>query len=134
MDDIRPAIPSGSNRFIDGLRRDLRDKGYAFQTEKTYVHWIKRFILFHNKQHPTHMGAEQINQFLSSLVHDRHCSPATQRIALNALIYLYRKYLQVELEALDFEKSRRSRRLPVVLTHVEVGKILGSMHGAAPWA
>ena len=77
MDDIRPAIPSGSNRFIDNLRRNLRDKGYAFQTEKTYVHWIKRFILFHNKQHPAHMGAEQINQFLSSLVHDRHCFPAT---------------------------------------------------------
>ncbi|RLA58611.1 MAG: recombinase XerD [Gammaproteobacteria bacterium] len=129
MDDIRPAIPSGSNRFIDGLRRELRDKVYAFQTEKTYVHWVKRFILFQNKRHPRHMGAEQINQFLSSLVHVRHCSPATQRIALNALIYLYRKYLQVELEPLDFEKARRSRHLPVVLTHAEVGEILSGMHG-----
>jgi integron integrase len=107
----------------------MRDRGYAYQTEKTYIHWVKRFIFFHNKQHPAKMGAQHINQFLSALGHDRHCSPATQRIALNALIYLYRKYLGVELEALDFSKARQRRRLPVVLTHVEVGKILGHMQG-----
>ena len=109
MDDIRPAIPSGSQKFIHGIRRDMRDKGYAYQTEKTYVHWIKRFICFHNKRHPARMGAPHINRFLSSLGHDRHCSPATQRIALNALVYLYRKYLGVELETLDFERSRQRR-------------------------
>jgi hypothetical protein len=99
MDDIRHNISSDSKRFIDVLRRSLRDKGY--QTEKTYVHWIRRFILFHRKQHPLNMGATHINQFLSSLGHDRHCSPATQRIALNALTFLYRKHLQIELAPLD---------------------------------
>lgn len=129
MDDIRPAIPSGSQKFIHSIRRDMRDKGYAYQTEKTYVHWIKRYILFHNRQHPARMGALHINRFLSSLGHDRHCSPATQRIALNALVYLYRKYLGVDLEPLDFERSRQRRRLPVVLTHGEVKRILSHMNG-----
>ena len=46
MDDIRPAIPPGSPRFIHRVQRDMRDKGYAYQTEKTYIHWIKRFIFF----------------------------------------------------------------------------------------
>ncbi len=128
MDDIRPSIPSGSQKFMDCLRRDLRDKGYSYQTEKTYVHWIKRFICFHGKQHPARMGAPHINRFLGSMAHDRHCSPATQRIALNALVYLYRKFLGLDLEALDFERSRQRRRLPVVLTHGEVKHILAHMH------
>jgi len=128
MDDIRPAIPSSSQKFIHGLRRDMRDKGYSYQTEKTYVHWVKRFINFHGKQHPANMGALHINRFLGSMAHDRHCSPATQRIALNALVYLYRKYLGVDLDPLDFEKSRQRRRLPVVLTHGEVKHLLTHMH------
>jgi site-specific recombinase XerD len=129
VDDIRPSIPSGSQQFIHCLQRDLRDRGYAYQTEKTYIHWIKRYIFFHKKQHPAKMGALHINQLLSSLSHDRHCAPATQRIALNALIYLYRKYLQIELEALAFEKARQRRRLAVVLSHAEVGKVLCHLHG-----
>ena len=94
MDDIRHAIPAGSNRFTDQVRQDLRDRGYAYQTEKTYLHWIRRFILFHGKRHPQQMGAVHINQFLSHLGSRRNCSPATLRIALNALIYLYHKFLR----------------------------------------
>ena len=129
MDDIRPAIPTGSNRFIHQVRKNLRNKGYSYQTEKTYIHWIKRFILFHKKQHPENLGADHINQYLSHLGIERHCSPATQRIALNALIYLYRKFLQVELEPLAFEKARQVRRLPVVLSHNEVHQLLNHLNG-----
>jgi hypothetical protein len=60
----------------------MRDKGYAYQTEKTYIHWIKRFILFHGKRHPKDMGEAEINRFLSHLGCRRDCSPATQRIEL----------------------------------------------------
>ena len=129
MDDIRPAVAADSTRFIDGLRRDMREKGYAWQTEKTYVFWVVRFIRYHGMRHPQQMGAEQINAFLGMLGHDRSCSPATQRIALNALVYLYRKYLQLELEPLVFEKAKPRRRLPVVLTHAEVQRVLGCMRG-----
>lgn len=129
MDDIRPTLEANSPRFLDSVRRHMRDQGYAYQTEKTYIHWIRRFILFHGKQHPNSMGALHINQFLSALGNDRHCAPATQRIALNALIYLYRKYLLQELEPLAFEKARQRRRLPVVLTHGEVKRILEHLRG-----
>ena len=127
MDDISRAIPAGPLRFLDQLRQDIRARGYAYQTEKTYLHWVRRFILFHNKRHPREMGAEHINSFLSHLGCQRHCSPATQRIALNALVYLYRKFLKVELDALNFEKARIKRRLPVVLTHREVQCILAQL-------
>ena len=129
MDDIRPATPQRSQRFLHQVQQDLRDKGYAFQTEKTYLHWIKRYILFHNKRHPAQMGTAEINVFLSHLGNQRNCSPATQRIALNALIYLYRKFLKVDLEPLDFEKSRQRRRLPVVLSHSEVNCVLTCLEG-----
>lgn len=129
MDDIRPPIPAGSERFSDQIRQDLRSKGYAYQTEKTYLHWIKRFVSFHKMQHPRGMGEAHINAFLSHLGTRRDCSPATQRIALNAIIYLYRKFLAVELEKLDFEKARQRRRLPVVLSHNEVQRILAELSG-----
>jgi len=129
MDDIRPRLPAESSRFMHCLRRDMRVRGYAYPTEKTYCHWIKRFIIFHKKRHPEEMGAPEINAFLSHLAVRANVSPATQRIALNALIYLYRKFLGRELEPLLFEKSRQHRRLPVVLTHTEVTLLLDNMKG-----
>jgi integron integrase len=129
MDDIRPPIPEAPTRFIDSLHRDLRDQGYAYKAEKTYVHWIKRYILFHGKQHPQQLGADHINGFLSYLANEKYCAPATQRIALNALIYMYRTYLQVDLESLAFERARMQRLLPVVLSHAEVKSLLAHMKG-----
>jgi integron integrase len=129
MDDIRPALRTGSTRFLDQLRRDLRDRGYAYRTEQTYLHWVKRFILFHGKRHPARMGAADINSFLSFLANDRDCSPATQRIALNALVYLYRKFLGLDLEPLAFERARIKRRLPVVLTHAEALRLIENLSG-----
>lgn len=129
MDDIRPLIPMGSDRFTHQIRQNLRDNGYAYQTEKTYLHWIKRFITFHKMQHPRGMAEQHINAFLSHLGTRRDCSPATQRVALNALIYMYRKFLKVELEKLDFEKARQRRRLPVVLSHSEVQRVLAELSG-----
>src|SRR6056297_1018280 len=104
MDDIRPSIPQEPVRLLDQVRRHMRDAGYAWKTEKTYIHWIRRFILFHGKRHPAHMSSDHINGFLSSLANERHCSPATQRVALNALIYLFIKFLGANLKQLDFNR------------------------------
>ena len=129
MDDIRHAIPDGSPRFMHMIRKDMRDRGYAYKTEKTYVHWIKRYIVFHHKRHPGEMGATEINSYLSHIGTSRGCSPATQRIALNALMYLYRKYLQLEVEPLLFDRAKQKRHLPVVLSHAEVIRLLDSLSG-----
>jgi integrase len=129
MADIRPSVPPRPQRLLDQIRRHLRDGGYAWKTEKTYVHWIKRFILFHGKQHPATLSHPHIEQFLSALANEHSCSPATQRIALNALIYFYRKFLGVDLEPLRFERARIKPRLPVVLTHSEAMRILSQLKG-----
>lgn len=114
---------------MDQLRRHMRDGGYAWKTEKTYTHWIRRFILFHGKQHPRSLSAIHVEQYLSHLGNERQCSPATQRIALNALIYLFVKFLGVPLELLDYRKASPKRRLPVVLTHSEVMHVLEKLRG-----
>ena len=129
MDDIRPNVPAAPVRLFDQLRRHMRDHGYAWKTEKTYLHWVRRFILFHGKQHPARLSARHVNEFLSNLANEGHCSPATQRVALNALIYLYKRFLGVELEQLDFGKAKPKRRLPVVLSHGEVLRILEHLQG-----
>ena len=116
-------------RLLDQIRRRMRDQGYAWKTEKTYIHWIRRFILFHEKKHPKTLHAEHINQFLSHLANERQCSPATQRIALNALVYLFVKFMEAQLAPLDFNRASPKRRLPVVLTHNEVSQILQNLNG-----
>jgi len=93
------------------------------------VHWITRFIRFHGKRHPSTLSTVHIEQYLSHLANERQCSPATQRIALNSLIYLFVRFLGVSLDTLEFSKARQRRRLPVVLTHAEVMRIVALLPG-----
>lgn len=124
IDAIRPDVPARPVRLLDQIRRHMRDGGYAWKTEKTYIHWIKRFICYHGKQHPKDLSAAHVEQYLSHLANERQCSPATQRIVLNALIYLFVKFMGRKLEGLEFSRAKLKRRLPVVLTHIEVMQIL----------
>ena len=93
MDDIRVPIPAGSTRFLDQLRADMRARGYSLPTERTYLHWIRRFIFFNQRRHPKDLGKVEIEGFLNHLAVDATVSPSTQRTALNALMYLYIKFL-----------------------------------------
>ncbi|MEM8490105.1 MAG: integron integrase [Pseudomonadota bacterium] len=124
FDDVPVSVPEQPTRLIDQLRRHMREAGYAWKTEKTYISWIKRFIHFHDKRHPKQLAQEHIEAYLSHLAVDRGCSPATQRIALNAIVYLYVKFLGIELADVQFSKAQIKRRLPVVLVHAEVLKLL----------
>ncbi len=98
--------------FLNAIRMDMRQKGYALKTEKTYLHWIKRFILFHKKRHPQAMGSEDVRQFLYSLANDKHVAISTQKIALNALAFLYNKFLQQPLGDIDYIPASKPRNLP----------------------
>ncbi|EAQ98745.1 Site-specific recombinase XerD [Congregibacter litoralis KT71] len=73
------------------------------------------------------MSTAHIEQFLSHLANERQCSPATQRIALNALIYLFTRFLSIKIDTLNFHKARQNRRLPVVLTHAETLRVLAQL-------
>lgn len=129
MDDVPVPVSSGSTRFIDRLRSDMRARGYAYPTERTYLHWVRRFILFHRKRHPEDMGKSEIETFLNHLAVDAGVSPSTQRNALNALMYLFTKFLGRNPEKLSFRYAKPTRRLPTVLTHGEATEIIDHMIG-----
>ena len=89
-----PPMPS-KPKLLDQVHQAIRALHYSPKTEESYVHWIKRFIFFHNKRHPAEMGEKEIGQFLSSLATDRHVSASTQNQALNAIfLFLYRDVLR----------------------------------------
>jgi len=129
MDDIRHRIPAQPTRFLDLLRLDIRQQGLAYRTEQTYVHWVKRYIYFHNKKHPKDMGATDIEAFLSHLSVSQFCSVNTQKVALNALVYLYKRFMGLDFDHLSFSPARAPRRLPVVYSREEVSAILGQLRG-----
>ncbi|TXS92547.1 phage integrase N-terminal SAM-like domain-containing protein [Parahaliea aestuarii] len=129
MDNIPPRINSESTRFMDVLRADIRARGYAYATERTYLHWVRRFIHFHKRRHPKDLGKTEIESFLNHLAVSANASPSTQRTALNALMFLYSKHFGLAPELLEFQRAKPSRRLPTVLSHEEVQQILACMSG-----
>ena len=119
-----------SSPFLEQVRQVMRAKHYSIRTEQTYLHWIRGFIIFHNKRHPSEMGAEEIQSYLSHLAIERHVAPATQKIALNALVFLYKQVLDYDLEGqIAFAYSKRSPRIPTVFTHEEANRVLAHLHG-----
>jgi integron integrase len=117
-------------RLMDRVRGKLRAGHYSHLTEKAYVAWIRRFILFHGKQHPLTLGPAHVEAFLTHLAVQNRVSAATQTQALNALLFLYRRVLDVELPWLhSVVRAKRPVRLPVVLTPDEVAAVLASLRG-----
>jgi hypothetical protein len=114
----RPA--HGGPRLLDRVREALRVRHYSRRTERAYVQWIRRFILFYGKRHPAEMGAEEVTRFLSWLAVDRRVSASTQNQALSALLFLYAEVLDIHLPWLDqLVRASRPQRLPVVLSRAE---------------
>ena len=99
-------------------------------TRKTYVRWIRRFVLFHRKRHPRDMGVAEVNAFLTHLAVDGHVSASTQNQALSALLFLYGPVLEQPLGLLEgVVRAKRPKRLPVVLTPDEVSRVLARLEG-----
>lgn len=118
-------------KLLDQVRQAIRTRHYSPKTEKAYVHWIRRFIFFHNKRHPVEMGEEEIGRFLSSLATEGHVSASTQNQALNALLFLYKELLNKQIGFVDgVVRAKRPRHLPVVLTRQEIRSILGCLGGS----
>jgi integron integrase len=116
--------------LLDQVRFALRRKHYSLRTEESYLNWVRRFILFHNKRHPRDMAAPEVEAFLTHLaVHDK-VAASTQNQALSALLFLYRHVLRAELaEPLAPLRARKSKRLPVVLTSAEARRVLQQFTG-----
>ena len=125
-----PLSPS-SPKLLDQLRDKIRVKHYSIRTETQYVHWAKRFILFHGKRHPRDLGPAEVEAFLTHLAVEGNVSASTQNQALSALLFLYREVMGMDLPWLDdVVRAKKPQRLPVVLTRVEVGLVLERMEGS----
>ena len=119
-----------SPKLLEQVRAKLRVKHYSIRTERAYLDWIRRFILFHGKKHPAEMGAPQVEAFLSHLAVEGNVAASTQNQAKSALLFLYREVLGVHLPWLEnVAKAKTPQRLPVVLTIGEVKSVLDRLEG-----
>ena len=122
--------PDGGSRLLDRVRDALRQRHYSYRTEQAYIHWIKRYIFFHDKKHPARMGAAEVTMFLTHLARERSVAAATQNQALSALLFLYGEVLGQRLPWMDdIVRAKRPHRVPVVLTRQEVSALLGQLEG-----
>jgi integron integrase len=125
-------LPRTRDELVNTLVRLMRLKHLAYQTEKVYVSWAVRFWSFAAKKNPASITEGELKSYLSFLAVERKVSAATQRQAFNALLFLYRNVLMVEIHDLEsVVPSRKPRRLPVVLTPQEVKNVLAALGGTS---
>jgi len=126
----KPGTTANWAALEKAIRSVLRTQHYALKTEKAYVHWMRRFVDFHHGRRPSEMGEPEIHAFLSHLAINRHVAASTQNVALNAIVFFYRKVVKKELgDFSDFVRARTGKRLPVVLSRQEVNEVLRRMDG-----
>lgn len=117
-----------AEKLLDRMRRVLRTGHYSYRTEEAYVHWVRRFIRFHGRRHPDQLGKSHVEAFLTHLAVNRHVAPATQNLALNGILFLYRKVLEVELPWLDdVVRAQRKWHMPVVLDRAEIRAVMAEL-------
>ena len=129
----RPSVAvatTGAPKLLDRVRQTIRAKHYSRRTESAYVDWIRRYVLFHRKRHPSEMGAQEIAGFLTWLATNRRVSASTQNQSLSALLFLYRHVLHIEIGPIEnVPRARMPVRVPVVLSRDEVARIMKHLNG-----
>lgn len=130
MEDVTESAEARPVRFLDQFRIFIRRNGLSPKTESAYAYWVRRYIRFHQLTHPEKMLEHHVEAFLGNLATHRNAAPATQRLALNALIFLYRRFLNRPFEQLQFDYSRKPKKLPVVLSKGQMKALLDSLPGA----
>lgn len=123
--------PNKEYRLMDQVREVLRHYHYAYNTEQNYCSWILRYVKFHGgKTHPKHLNKHDVERFLSFLAEKKNVAAATQKQALNALIFHYKKVLNMDLgDGIAPTQSKRRMNLPTVLTQKEISKVLRNIRG-----
>jgi integrase len=119
--------------LLEVAKEKMRTRHFAYRTEQIYLHWIRRYVNFHDRQHPRLLGPEGVEKFLSYLAVGAKVSASTQNQALQALLFLYRQVLGIDLPWLkNVIRASRTKRLPVVLMPAEVRALLAQLEGT-PW-
>jgi len=115
-------------KLIDQVCDAIRLKHYSIRTETCYVDWIKRYILFHNNQHPNDMDGAEIESFLTHLATVRNVSASTQNQAFSALLFLYKHVLHQDITIpIDSVRAKNPKRLPTVMTKDETMRLIGEI-------
>ncbi len=109
-------MESRPEKLLDHVRDTLRLRHYAYRTEETYVQWIRRYILFHNKRHPREMGNTEVEAVLTHLAVEGQVAASTQNQALSALLFLYREVLNLAMLGIGAVRAKRPQYVPTVLT------------------
>lgn len=118
----------GERKLLERVRDAARLRHLSLRTEETYCGWIRRFILFHGKRHPAAMNAAEITEFLTHLAVNGRVAASTQNQALNALVFLYKQVLKIDLDQIkDVVRAPQRRKLPVVLTREETDAVLAHL-------
>ena len=122
--------PDEASPLIDRVRTEIRRRHYSIRTEEAYVAWIRRFLAYHGQRAAGDMGGDEVREYLEFLAVKRKVSTSTQAQALNALVFLYDQVLARPLGKMGaFERPKKKRRLPVVLTRSETHALLSRMNG-----
>lgn len=117
-------------RLLDQVRAAIRARHYSRRTEQAYVHWIRRFIVFHGKRHPRELGAAEVTAFVTWLAVDRRVAASTQNQALSGVVFLYKDVLGIDLgDVAAPPRARMPSRVPVVLTPREVRLVIDALEG-----
>jgi integron integrase len=121
---------SKSSPFLYSITDYMTVRRYSKRTIDSYIYWIKYFIIYHQKRHPDEMHDAEVVEFLTHLARDRSVSIATQKIALNALAFLYNKFLNKPLDDVSqFRRVRKQPKIPTVLTRQEVASLMSHLQG-----
>jgi integron integrase len=116
--------------LIEEMRHQLRLRHRSPSTERSYVGWVRRFVIFHQKRHPSELGNDEIEAFLGDLATTRGVAASTQNQALNAIVFMYRYVVGRPVgELAGLVRAKRSENLPVVLTPYEVEALLAHLRG-----
>lgn len=117
-------------KLLDQIKVKIRTNHLSIRTEQAYVSWIKRFILFHNKRHPTEMGEKEIEDFLTHLVIANNVSASTQNQALNAILFMYKEIFDRQINKLKgFKRSTKKIKIPAVLSQSEIHEFFNNISG-----
>jgi integrase len=117
-------------KLLDQVSEVARLRHLSRRTEETYRGWVRRFILFHGKRHPRDLDAAAVREFLTHLAIHDNVAASTQNQAFNALLFLYRQVLRIELAKIEgVERARHSRKLPVVFTRAEANELIAKLSG-----
>lgn len=122
--------PAPAPKLLDLVRAALQRRHYGLRTQRTYVDWVRHYVVHHDKRHPRELGAAHVQAFLDHLGRERNVSAATQNQALAALLFLYNEVLGISLERqIPLIRAKRPERIPVVLTPGEVAILLARLDG-----